>query len=221
MLYLISIECNVECLTCSESGSSCLTCQEGYFFKNSTCLPCDSSCLSCNGNSKNNCIKCSANLLLLNSTCISDCTYGYILNNFNSCVAKCADGFIFDGPDFCDDGNIADGDGCSSTCHVEEGFQILNVSGNITIQKELLPTFNLLLPSSNNLLLRIEFSKAMDILNKPINHTNNLNITIQGLTYNLDYNWTITQIVNSSIDLYFNYSKSFRSTPLSLQFTNL
>ena len=221
LLYLISIECNIGCAICSESGSSCFTCQQGYFFLNSACLPCDSSCLSCNGASNIDCIECLDNFLLLNSTCIHDCPNGYILNNFDLCDAKCADGFIFDGPDFCDDGNSADGDGCSSTCHIEEGFQILNVSGNIIIQKETLPTFNLTLPNKNNLLLRIAFSEAMDILNISINHTNNINITIKGLLYNQDYIWEITNIKNNSIDLYFIYSNSFRSTPLSLQFTNL
>lgn len=48
-----------------------------------------------------------------------------------ACLAKCGDGllFDFDGPDAdllpdeqCDDGNLVNGDGCSSTCRVESGF---------------------------------------------------------------------------------------------------
>ena len=73
-------------------------------------------------------------MLLFNSTCIDDCPYGYAINSYHICASKCADGFRFNGPDFCDDGNSENGDGCSSTCHLEDGFQIMNISGNITIQ---------------------------------------------------------------------------------------
>ena len=139
------------CAICSGSSSSCSKCQQSYFLQNSTCLACDSTCLTCNGVSMNDCIECSDNLLLYNSTCIHDCPQGYIISSFHTCAIKCGDGFIFDGPDFCNDGNSIDGDGCSSTCHIEEGFQILNVSGNITIQKEIIPRFNITLPNQNNI----------------------------------------------------------------------
>ena len=36
----------------------------------------------------------------------------------------CGDGFVMNTTNgFCDDGNIIDGDGCSSTCQVEDGFK--------------------------------------------------------------------------------------------------
>jgi fibro-slime domain-containing protein len=42
-----------------------------------------------------------------------DCSSG-------DCTSECGDGLVFD--EACDDGNQRDGDGCSHTCQVEEGF---------------------------------------------------------------------------------------------------
>jgi len=42
-----------------------------------------------------------------------------------SCVLsdECGDGFMFGDSDMCDDGNLANGDGCSSSCTIEPNFQ--------------------------------------------------------------------------------------------------
>jgi len=42
-------------------------------------------------------------------------------NSDDPCVSNCGDG-IKTGAEPCDDGNLVDGDGCSSTCTVEDGF---------------------------------------------------------------------------------------------------
>jgi cysteine-rich repeat protein len=42
-------------------------------------------------------------------------------------LINCGDG-LFDAPEGCDDGNILNGDGCSSNCTVENGFNCTNVS---------------------------------------------------------------------------------------------
>lgn len=43
----------------------------------------------------------------------------------DTCTDKCGDGFVVQRPrlDYCDDGDRASGDGCSSTCCIEDGWQ--------------------------------------------------------------------------------------------------
>lgn len=50
-----------------------------------------------------------------------------------ACTAVCGDGIVFPG-EACDDGNAANGDGCSSTCTIEPGATCVNVAAP-------LPTF--------------------------------------------------------------------------------
>ncbi len=40
----------------------------------------------------------------------------------NACTASCGSGLLLDDGRACDDGNLVDGDGCSSSCAVEPGF---------------------------------------------------------------------------------------------------
>ncbi|MEM3113424.1 MAG: DUF4215 domain-containing protein, partial [Candidatus Pacearchaeota archaeon] len=68
----------------------------------------------CDGNSQS----CSINNYTGTQTCNSQC------NGFNTCVTTqyCGDGII-NGPETCDDGNTNNGDGCSSTCQIEQQLQ--------------------------------------------------------------------------------------------------
>lgn len=65
------------------------------------------------------CLMCSfAKLFVLrNGTCF--CKDGYELKQ-GLCIDKCGDGKIYTHP--CDDGNLIDGDGCSSSCVVEPDY---------------------------------------------------------------------------------------------------
>jgi cysteine-rich repeat protein len=45
---------------------------------------------------------------------------GGTCNGVGACQALCGDGFVEAG-ETCDDGNTTNGDGCSSTCHIESG----------------------------------------------------------------------------------------------------
>jgi cysteine-rich repeat protein len=107
------------CLTCSSnttctmcdtanhfqiSGSVC-GCVSGYTLNGSTCATCASS--------MSECLLCSSN-----SVCTS-CSSGFTLNT-STCQEICGDGILFVLP--CDDGNNVNGDGCSSTCHIEPGY---------------------------------------------------------------------------------------------------
>ena len=49
------------------------------------------------------------------------CSYGLSVSSSNLCVAICGDGVAFANEE-CDDGNILDRDGCSSSCFIEDYF---------------------------------------------------------------------------------------------------
>ena len=52
--------------------------------------------------------------------CSSDCQNEPICTGGGPCTSRCGDGIVLD--EDCDDGNLVDGDGCSSSCTVEPGF---------------------------------------------------------------------------------------------------
>ena len=41
------------------------------------------------------------------------------------CYERCGDGLNVNGTHACDDGNTKSGDGCSSTCQIEKGYQCI------------------------------------------------------------------------------------------------
>jgi cysteine-rich repeat protein len=60
-----------------------------------------------------------------NRSALLECCTGYYYNtNINDCSEICGDGLVYVLP--CDDGNVADGDGCSSTCQIETDYACLN-----------------------------------------------------------------------------------------------
>jgi cysteine-rich repeat protein len=65
-------------------------------------------CTSCNINNR---------FILINGTCF--CKPYYALSQ-STCLEICGDGYLF--MLACDDGNLLDGDGCSSTCQVEANY---------------------------------------------------------------------------------------------------
>ena len=126
--------CDSSCSTCNEAtNNNCLSCISGDFLTvSNTCEPscpeecpdgqydtgldtcdlCDSSCLTCNGVSNNNCLSCFDNFLLENGICIEICVdntweldilstninnmeENYSINNFNQQVL-CLNGTTFD-----------------------------------------------------------------------------------------------------------------------------
>ena len=49
-----------------------------------------------------------------------------MINNAFPCIEICGDGLLYELP--CDDGNIIDGDGCSSACQIEANYGCTNGS---------------------------------------------------------------------------------------------
>jgi len=54
--------------------------------------------------------------------CGYTCTGGEERSSADTCSATCGDGVRSHYAEECDDGNLVDGDGCSSGCEVEEGW---------------------------------------------------------------------------------------------------
>jgi cysteine-rich repeat protein len=134
--------CYLNCLTCTSqlantckscdstlfltlsvvNGSSVGTCVciQGYFMNSgSLCQACNSGCLSCTvAGGVQTCSSCnitSHHFLVLGSC---QCQSGFFLAANNSCLPIiCGDGII-ETSEQCDDHNIVNGDGCSSTCQV-------------------------------------------------------------------------------------------------------
>lgn len=84
--------CNISCSTCSSAPDMCVTCADGYYKKNRTCVPdcgqgyyldvsckkCDASCGSCEGKA-DNCTSCDRPQYKYKrgSRCVTDCAPGY------------------------------------------------------------------------------------------------------------------------------------------------
>ena len=60
-----------------------------------------------------------------NKTAVMECCYGYEMNSTTlRCTEICGDGILFDWQ--CDDGDLDDGDGCSSKCNIEWPYVCIN-----------------------------------------------------------------------------------------------
>ena len=78
----------------------------------------------------------SNHFLINNGKC--DCEQGYYLNQTsNICQQICGDGVIIYLE--CDDGNLIDGDGCSSSCRIQNQFKCYN--GSLTSPSQCLAEF--------------------------------------------------------------------------------
>ena len=83
-------QCNFTCSTCRDSANKCVTCAQGFFKKNDTCVktcgigyyldkvckPCTSRCADCEGKA-DNCTSCSPPLYRKGNDCVENCTGGF------------------------------------------------------------------------------------------------------------------------------------------------
>ena len=145
-----------DCIVCNflkgygkinEDSGTCthIVCTNGYYlYKNtitntSQCMKCDKSCLTCKAGGPLDCINCKPGYMSINlhETHTVQCVEypeGYeVLPNGNYrgkiilSIEICGDGLNL-GSLECDDGNLNDGDGCSSECMIEEGFECIRTS---------------------------------------------------------------------------------------------
>ncbi|CAD8066144.1 unnamed protein product [Paramecium primaurelia] len=116
--YLSNNKCITDiCLKCHLG--ECQQCIDGYYLQNDfTCQLCSPHCLTCIS-SPNQCIDCKFYTPQKQCIiCIS--TAGYTIID-NQCISICGDG-IRTKEELCDDGNLDNGDGCTSFCTVEDGY---------------------------------------------------------------------------------------------------
>lgn len=134
MIYGCSLVPGCVSVTLSSPTSTCTNCSEPEFQRtpiNGTCQ-CTighlagrycTEIIGCTNILRNSsgdyCVSCNSmyNFELVNSTCV--CKQYYELHG-EKCEEICGDGFLFNLP--CDDGNLINGDGCSSTCEIETGY---------------------------------------------------------------------------------------------------
>lgn len=143
----VALPCDSSCRTCTAGTSSdCTGCFTGDYLSGGSCLQCMANCSSCANASY--CSNCTGGmvqdgsggctfayncptidncLLCDNSTGCSQCNSGYNLDNSSSCSNICGDGILV-AEEECDDGNIADNDGCSSSCSVEAAHYCINTN---------------------------------------------------------------------------------------------
>lgn len=139
--------CNTVCLTCKGPGQDqCLSCESPLFLSKSTCsvLSCGSGtyvdpvkgCLPCSGLFAGSLtcnisqpFSCKSSYKFLNNTCVycNDVT-GYKMVS-GICGEICGDGLLIYLQ--CDDGNNINGDGCSSNCLIEQGWNCTATSPSV------------------------------------------------------------------------------------------
>ena len=98
-------------------------------------------------------------MILINGTC-HNCEHfdGLYMNEDTTCEEVCGDGIFLGLTSECDDNNIDNGDGCSSDCKIEFGFDCESGVCKETIR----PSLHLVKVEEPNVLL-LEFSEAIYI----------------------------------------------------------
>lgn len=114
-------DCGVfDCATCSAPGT-CTECADGFYLDAGSCV----ACTPCNANE----IIVTACSGTQDATCAA-CGTGTVPNaTATACVPVCGDGLLAE-PEACDDANMVDGDGCSSTCTQETSYHCSGVPSN-------------------------------------------------------------------------------------------
>lgn len=100
------------CLSCLVEDGECPTvCANTEYFNAGACTACPGNCAACWGDVVDECYACTA-VAIGNGV-------NYI--EADTICNECGDSYRYTGEN-CDDGNIANGDGCDSTCNVEAPY---------------------------------------------------------------------------------------------------
>ena len=108
------LHCDISCLTCQQTAmDQCLSCANNLYLQpaigpalclstcplrtykytiNYTCLPCDSTCLTCIGSSASQCLTCDTGIVLSSvspAQCVNFCADGYYFNSVSSVCNRC------------------------------------------------------------------------------------------------------------------------------------
>eukprot|EP00347_Sterkiella_histriomuscorum_P010294 403376857 len=205
-------KCNPRCATCI-SSTYCTSCIYGPFQLNNgectyftcldtqyrairpqlSCFECDSTCLTCQGESSFDCLSCRPKDQFVAQQCLSCKEQPGMTDptddSIKGCVEICGDGFNY-GSFQCDDGNILNGDGCSSKCVIEDGFNCTTgtkLTPSVCMDNKN-PTPKITLISSKNLIY-IQFDEEVS-LQKTLD-TTTLSVTVQGPASSYKFDWRL------------------------------
>lgn len=122
-------------------------------------------CKECSGPADFNCKKCEDDLEFFNGLCLP-CNLiegRKYPKEFGRCTEVCGDGVTM-GMLECDDGNLEDGDGCSSKCTVEYGWKCTIKYPYYPSEciYTIPPTLRVVEVTEDNIVL-VEFSDAIDV----------------------------------------------------------
>ena len=97
-------------------------CATNEYYSGFECLACNPSCVSCLGGLATDCIACKLdNEMLVDGQCLP-CPVGTTANYLNQCIEQCdTNPHNLEWLE-CHDGNLANGDGCTSMCEIEDGY---------------------------------------------------------------------------------------------------
>lgn len=143
------LSCSVACNGCTgPNQNQCTNCFYPLYLRISICesLTCaanqyvsslegckDCTTLVANSYSCNNtaALSCELGYKLMNTTYCALCSLvaGYHIDTSKQCSEVCGDGLRIELP--CDDGNTLDGDGCSSSCRIEDGWSCNSASPSV------------------------------------------------------------------------------------------
>jgi cysteine-rich repeat protein len=182
--------CNVTYCTTCIGYSSCQVCNSGYGVTiTGSCSTCPlDGCQTCAN--LTTCSLCIGEYLSIGGLCYScpvTCTCGgYTLPKYTNgdCATICGDGIVLGPYETCDDGNLVNGDGCSSTCKIEDSSVCSGEPSTCYLNKDLQVSFvrSEVSPTSCNLItFTFQIQPALSVLNT-------LNISWNGfITSNSSY----------------------------------
>ncbi|CDW72739.1 UNKNOWN [Stylonychia lemnae] len=206
-------KCRPECATCT-SENYCTSCIYGPYQLNNgectfftcldtqyraikpqlSCFQCDDSCLTCQGMSQFDCLSCKPSSQFIGQQCLTCSEQPGMTNptddTITGCVEICGDGYNY-GYMQCDDGNLLNGDGCSSACTIEKGFKCTSGSKytpSICMDNQS-PTPRITFISSKNSIY-IEFDEEVILQNELT--TNNVQIQISGSSGQIKFDWLLS-----------------------------
>lgn len=125
------VKCDSRCLTCDDGSNKCPICAKDAFKTGGEY--CVAVCpANYRGNLESGMCEmvvsdgqCGRGQYLKNSSCVACANVkGTFANDQGVCKETCGKGYTLGINNIqCDDGNLIDGDGCSSTCEIESGYQ--------------------------------------------------------------------------------------------------
>ena len=238
------VQCDPSCLTCrGPAATDCVLCPSSLTFQVSTsmcvalactssqyanytigeCQDCDSSCTTCSGILPTQCLTCpTSTALSIINTCLA-CTFenGLELDG-TVCNDICGDGERVEKTTQCDDGNVQNGDGCSSTCTIEPGWECsgggLNSADTCVSIVGPAPIITLNYNDPTN--FQISFSKAVINTLQPKEYLTQINVTLEGIERANSYYTVSYNSGSQTYTIQFNLLESVLNSMLFVQFAD-